>query len=61
MQKAITFLHDNIRNIPKLPTRRNGDRPAPGLAAVINNPKLRNDLLAWCALTRELLDSIETL
>jgi hypothetical protein len=33
--------------------------PAPDLVTAFSEPKLRADLLAWCALTRELLDSIE--
>jgi hypothetical protein len=31
----------------------------PNLATAFAEPKLRADLLAWCTLTRELLDSIE--
>jgi hypothetical protein len=31
LQKAMRFLRDDVRDIPKLPTRRNGDRSVPGL------------------------------
>jgi hypothetical protein len=39
--------------------RKNPPTSVPNLATALSEPKLRADLLAWCALTRELLDSIE--
>jgi len=40
---------------------RNDQAQRYGLAVILDNLKLRNDLLAWCALTRELLPSIEAI
>jgi hypothetical protein len=57
--KAIEFLRKDIHEIPKSPTRRNGDQALPALGDMLGDAKLHNDLLAWCTLTRELLDSIE--